>query len=131
MESFYIAGLIFLFLCIAAFWWHRYDRERHPPQTVRVKVLGKNHRTGVHMISLPNHRSTRNYYWGEFQNADTGEVLTLNIDDVALYTDLKEGQRGRLTYRKNQLLSYQPMGKLKRRKPSLGEQTLDFFGQWR
>jgi hypothetical protein len=74
-----------------------------PQYEVRVKVLKKESSYGA-VRSKYGYRPY-NSYWAEFQIENSDEVMTLGMN-VDLYTDVNEGQRGLLTYRKGYAVSF-------------------------
>lgn len=122
-----ILGIVLLIVILLAALGERlYHSVLAPCYRIRVRVLGKGLMTGVRPAYKSIGLRSYNYYWGEFQSVETDETMKLEMD-INLYTDIKEGQRGILTYRKGYALSFQRMGKLKRQEQPFGEKTLDFF----
>ena len=105
MEIEIVFGAILLIILLVALGKWLFYKFFAPHYEARAKVVKK----GFSTVNLPQRNKIgipymRNIYWGEFQVIATGEVLKLGMN-LDLYTEIKEGQSGILTYRKGYALS--------------------------
>jgi len=103
----FIPLILFSVVLLAILGEWLYKKFFAPHYEARVKVLKKEFQTGIspHLRNKTGSAQIRNYYWGEFQVDKSDEVLKLGMN-LDLYTEIKEGQYGMLTYRKGYALSF-------------------------